>query len=59
MAKAVEQTTYAVGRHFSGFVFRRHPAAKPEKFVAYRKGRPERPMRTGKMGVALMLDKSS
>jgi hypothetical protein len=32
-----------VRRHFSGFVFRRHSAAKPEKFVAYRKRRPERP----------------
>jgi hypothetical protein len=32
---AVEQTTYAGRRHFSGFVVRRHPAAKPEKFVAY------------------------
>ena len=40
---AVEQTTHAVRRYFSGFVFRRHPAAKTEKFVAYRKRRPERP----------------
>ena len=39
---AVEQT-HPVRRYFSGFVFRRHLAAKPEKFVAYRKRRPERP----------------
>jgi len=35
---AVEQTTHAVRRYFSGFMSRRHPAAKPEKFVAYREG---------------------
>jgi hypothetical protein len=39
----VEQTTHPVSRYSSGFVFRRHRSAKPEKFVAYRKRRPERP----------------
>jgi hypothetical protein len=40
---AVQQTTHAVRTYSSDFVFRRHSAAKPEKFVAYRKRRPERP----------------
>jgi hypothetical protein len=40
---AVQQTTHAVRSYFSDFVFRSHPAAKPEKFVAYRKRQPERP----------------
>jgi len=52
---AIEQTTYAVRGYFFGFVFRRHRAAKPEKFVAYREtaawrgclhGRKPRPSRS-------------
>jgi hypothetical protein len=35
---AVEQTTHAVRSYFSGFVSRKHRAAKPEKFVAYGAG---------------------
>jgi hypothetical protein len=35
---AIEQTTHAVRRYFSGFVSSRHRAAKPENFVAYREG---------------------
>jgi hypothetical protein len=35
---AVQQTTHAVRRYFSGFVFRRHPPAKHGKFDAYRDG---------------------
>ena len=35
---AVEQTTHAVRTYSSGFMSHRHPAAKPEKFVAYREG---------------------
>jgi len=35
---AVQRTTHAVRTHFSGFVSRKHRAAKPEKFVAYRGG---------------------
>src|SRR5580704_9761885 len=40
---AVEQTTHGVRAYFSCFVSRRRRAAEPEKFVAYRERRPERP----------------
>jgi hypothetical protein len=35
---AVQRTTHAVRRYFSGFVSRWQPAAKPGKFVAYGEG---------------------
>jgi len=42
LACPVERSS-TCGRYFSGFASSRIETAKPEKFVAYRKRRPERP----------------